>query len=321
MRKLRCEEEKIFGLWRDSTGKDYEISFKKKWGSHEFSDNEIEALLEGKEVCFGYNNRQITGHLQWKHYENNKYFGFCPAFDKEYTEKPILGEVHQSMFQSDKKKEKLMNEFMLAHYYSKLSNLDGTSIQVEIIGDKEMQKQGVDVVYTRDSRKYIVDEKAQIDYITNPIPTFALEILNSASGKVGWFINDELKTEYYMFIWPKAEQRNIQKIDDIKYADYALVEKKRLVDEVEAMQITSDKLLAYARSLAEEKLDGAYEKNNRLYYKEPPFDEGIYLVYTKPPQGDVDGKVERPVNLVVIKSALERWAEEFGTLPKKDLYK
>lgn len=159
-----------------------------------------------------------------------------------------------------------------------------------------------------------------MDYIyrTNgPLGTFALELLNSSSGKVGWFINDNLETEYYMFIWPHADGRLVS-VNNIEYAQYALVEKNKLKDVIERRYQSADRLREYALRLSRGSLDGTTEQYNRLYYKRPPFDENAYLVYTKEPTEDDNGKVERPVNLVVKKILIEGIAEDKGILTRID---
>ena len=66
--------------------------------------------------------------------------------------------------------------------------------------------------------------------------------------------------------------------------------------------------------LSKEKLEGAYEEDNRLKFKKAPFNQSVYLVYTKEPTIGGEGKKEKPVNLVVKKHILDRMAEEKGVL-------
>lgn len=316
---------KVLGLWKDAIGNDNIVSFKNSWGSHEFSDKEVEALLEGREITFN----SITGHLQYRMLDDEKkYFGFCAkSFYKEYDRAPVFNPNVGSRYEIDRRNEAKMNQFMRLHYYSRLKNADGTKVQCEFISDKARQTQGIDVIYSRNDRKYVVDEKAQIDYIyEGPLNTFVLELLNGSSGRVGWFINDELKTEYYMFIWPHADiqytDKQLRNVNDIEYARYALVERTRLKKKIESQYPSADRLMDYAMRLLGGTLEGAYEKNNRRYFKKPPFDRDVYLVYTMPPTHGTNesGKVEQPVNLVVSKKLIEEVAEagETGTLRRND---
>ena len=317
---------RVLGLWKDATGNDNIVSFKNSWGRepHVFSDEEVEALLEGKEITLG----SITGHLQYRTLDSGKkYLGFCPNFDEEYNKEPVFDPNVGSRYEIDRRNETKMNQFMRLYYYSRLINADGTKVEPEFISDKARQTQGIDVIYSRDNRKYVIDEKAQLDYIYSerPLPTFVLELLNSSSGRRGWFINDELKTEYYMFIWPHADiqhkDKQLRSVDDIQYADYALVESTYLKSEIERQYHQSaDRLMEYALRLSEGTLEGAYEEYNKRYFKRHPFDNNAYLVYTMPPTDGTNGngKTEGPVNLVVKRELIEKAAEETGILRRND---
>lgn len=309
------------GKWVDSSGAVNPVRFKKIWGTHLFSEEEKNILLEGNDVEFPYKTGNIKGHLQYKTNQNGKrYFGFCPNFDKEYTAFPIYDPSVDSKFSEDKRKESLMREFMKLHYYSKLINSDGTEIKKDFIDDEVRQKQGVDVILYKDQKKYIIDEKAQLDYIyKGPLETFALELLNSSSGNVGWFINDNLETEYYMFIWPHTDVNGrLVNVNNIEYARYALVEKIRLRKLIEERYQSADELSEYALRLSKGSLEGSTERYNRLYYNKPPFDKNAYLVYTRKPTKDNNGKKEEPVNLVVKNALIEEVAEDKGTLRRTD---
>lgn len=315
------QQDYIFGEWVDSSGSVNSVRFKKKWGEHIFSADEIKMLLLGAMITFPYKGGMICGHLQYrKTQDGRRYVGFCPDFDKEYTIAPVYDATVVSRFEGDRRNEALMNQFMRMYYYSKLLNSDGSSVKSEFISDESRQKQGVDVIFLRDKKKYVIDEKAQIDYIyrtEGPLGTFALELLNSSSGKIGWFINDELETEYYMFIWPHADGR-LMSVNNIEYAQYALVERSRLKEMIEKRYQSVERLREYALRLSKGSLEGTTEQNNRLYYKRDPFDDNAYLVYTREPTGKKEGKVEKPVNLVVKKAMLEMVAEEKGVLKRNN---
>ena len=322
--------EKVLGVWKDAEGSNNIVGFKASWGKHDFSSEEIEILLEGETITFGFTTREgkssfATGHLQYGINEKgNKYLGFFPDFFKEYVERPVFDPSVGSRYEIDKRNAAKMNEFMRIYYYSKLVNEDGTDVLPEFITDAKEQKKEIDVIYFHNNKKYIIDEKAQMDYIyreKGPLDTFALELLNSASGKKGWFVNDELETEYYMFIWPHSDipypDKRLRDVNDIEYARYALVERACLKSKIESQYQSLDVLMEYALGLLEKTLKGTYENNdnNRRYFKKPPFDEEVYLVYTMPPTNgsNENGKVEGPVNLVVPRKFIEEVAEIGGT--------
>ena len=215
----------VNGMWKDSTGNENPVSFKGKWGEHIFTEEEIRALLNGEEICFGYKGKDIRGHIQYCSYNGKEYIGFKPDFDEAYDKEPVF---RGSTFRLDMRKEDIMAEFMRRNYYARLRNDDGTNITYRRIVDQQEQRAGIDVEYARNGRTYLVDEKAQMDYIFNdtPLPTFALEIMG-VKGAEGWFVKSGLKTQYYMFIWPHAEGKPLT-VDSIRYAMYAFVEKKAL---------------------------------------------------------------------------------------------
>lgn len=306
----------IWGDWTDGNGNVYPMRFKKKWGEHEFTEDEQRNLLSGKEIQFQYKKGKITGHLQYFVYDDKQCFGFKSNFpESEYDPKPIYRNMDQgSTFELDLRKEKdVMAEYMGLNYYAKLRNHDGSKVNYKRIDDISEQKQGIDVTYTYQGFTFLVDEKAQMDYIykEKPLPTFSLELLNGSSGAIGWFINDELKTEYYMFIWPHAKSRPLS-VEGIMYAYYVLINKKKLQIAIERKYKKSKtQLLEYAKRMVKEKMgDEVHDKNGKCIgyrYKGDGFDDYGYLYYTL-------SKQERPVNLVVKRSWLEKIAEEYGMI-------
>lgn len=310
------QEDYVWGDWMDGNGDVHPVRFKKRWGRHEFTEVEQRDLLSGKEIHFQYNGREITGHLQYFTFEDKQCFGFRPNFsESEYDPKPIYRDLDQrSTFELDLRKEKdIMSEYMRLNYYAKLRNHDGSQVDYKRIDDIREQRMGVDVTYTYHGLPFLIDEKAQMDYIYNekPLPTFSLELLNGSSGAIGWFINDTLKTEYYMFIWPHAKSRPLS-VEGIMYAYYVLINKEKLQIEIERRYIKNKtQLLEYARRMAKGNMGVAvYDKVGKCIgyrYKGDGFDDHGYLYYTL-------SKRERPVNLVVKRSWLEKIAKEYGML-------
>ena len=313
------EQMYAYGDWTDSNGNVYTMKYKTNWGDHEFTDEEQRRLLSGDEICFEYNGRFVTGHFQYYFFNGRECFGFKSNYPKEeYDPKPTYHELLQkSTFSIDLRRENdIMAEYMRLHYYAKLLNKDKSPvIDYQRITDVEEQKRGIDVSYTQNGTKYLIDEKAQMDYIYNdePLPTFSLELLNSSSGAIGWFINTELKTQYYMFIWPHAERRPLT-VDNIEYVYYALINKEKLQIEVaKKFHKNPSQLLEYARRLTQYKMGAkVYNKDGKCIgyrYKGDGFDDCGYLYYTL-------SKQERPVNLVVKRSWLEEIAETHGKITK-----
>ena len=306
-----------WGDWTDSNGSVHRMRYKTKWGDHEFTDEEQNRLLSGDEISFKYNGKFVTGHFQYYFFNGQEYFGFKSNYPKnEYDLSPTYKALPlKSTFSLDLQRENdIMAEYMRTNYYGNLFNKDKTRVlDYQRITDVEEQKRGIDVTYTQNGTKYFIDEKAQMDYIYNdePLPTFSLEILNGSSGAIGWFINKELKTQYYMFIWPHAERKPLT-VANIEYAYFALVNKEKLQIEVEKrFQKSPSQLLEYARRLTQLKMGQKICDQNGTCigyrYKEDGFDDYGYLYYTL-------SKQEQPVNLIVRRSWLEEVSETHGKI-------
>ncbi len=312
-----AKEDYVIGEWTDSTGDRNPVRYKKFWGEHCFTSDENDRLLAGEEISFIYKDRLITGHLQYYYFNGREVFGFKSDYPSdEYDMHPVFHKDYtKSLFGIDLEKENsVMSEFMRVYYYEKLLKRDSSKVvDYQRITDVNAQKDGIDVILTVDGRRYIVDEKAQMDYIyrEEPLPTFALELLNSASGNIGWLLNPDLKTEYYMFIWPHAGERPLS-VDKVLYAYYSLVNKEKLLIEIQKYyKMDNVRLLEYAKRMATGKMGTEVkDKNGRCIgyrYKEKGFDDRAYLYYTV-------SKSERPVNLVVKRSWLDELSISHGMI-------
>ena len=261
----------------------------------------------------------ITGHLQYYFFKGKEHFGFKSDWPpEEYDRSPVFHGIEtETTFEIDLQNEKnVMSEFMRLYYYNRLRNTDKTNVMdYHRVTDVRSQKEGIDVTCTVNGIRYIIDEKAQMDYIYNsrPLPTFSLELLNATSGNMGWLINPELKTKYYMFIWPHAKKRPL-KIENIEYAYFSLVNKEKLLIEIEKRyKMDRRHLLEYAKQMATRTLgDKVIDSRGRCIgyrYKGNEFDEQAYLYYTIK-------KAERPVNLIVKRAWLDDLSEHHGMIKK-----
>ncbi len=105
----------------------------------------------------------------------------------------------KSTFNADLKKEQQL-ALLLDGYYSKhLKQYD-----FERVYDKKRQFEGVDLILTHKETgvRHSIDEKAQLDYINEDLPTFAFELSYKKAGglKKGWFYDPSKKTEFYALI-------------------------------------------------------------------------------------------------------------------------
>ncbi|MAU27476.1 MAG: hypothetical protein CMH48_05440 [Muricauda sp.] len=102
----------------------------------------------------------------------------------------------KSHFLSDLEKEKKLAALLDGCYQKHLRHYDFIRVH-----DVKRQRQGVDVIFRnkKTGKEYFIDEKAQLDYINEDLPTFAFELLYVKDGgqKQGWFFDKSKKTDFY----------------------------------------------------------------------------------------------------------------------------
>lgn len=206
----------------------------------------------------------------------------------------------------DMKAEEELASFLDNNFYSKLHDKNGNSVKFDRKKDKECQLQGIDVELMADGKKFIIDEKASFYYSNAMIPTFAFEIDSIQKGHEepveGWFVNDRLKTEYYLLIWPNIKcelqdgqwvRKNLKgiKLSDFTIVEAMLIEKQKLLIEVERHGCNKSYLVEYAKRLR-------LLMNNKNESKSENIDDDIKIVYS--------GKIaEKPINAVIQKKLLK----------------
>ena len=148
------------------------------------------------------------------------------------------------------------------------------------------------VVKTLKSVGY-VDEKAQLYYINKNIPTFAFELQFLKMGRVieGWFLNDNLKTDYYLLIWPCASIDDVKRLkkEDFTKLDALMVSKEKLRDKLSSLGLDKETLTQRAYEI----------RKSRTYGKITTGIQGIYYYASDPLK-----YVEAPINIVISKTRL-----------------
>ena len=212
----------------------------------------------------------------------------------------------------DMRAEKQLGMFMDDYFYSRLSTKDGTPIFFQRKSDLKSQLQGVDVCIETSNRRMLIDEKASLYYSNAMIPTFAFEIDSLQKGHdnpvEGWFINDELLTEYYMLIWPNIKctrsnedrqwkRKDLDHLtkDDFTIIEAMLIEKQSIRSMLEKKGYNRSRLLEYARLIRKmaDESDAIIEKN---------IAENVKITYS----GQI---AEKPVNLVIRKEVLKQMSK------------
>lgn len=213
----------------------------------------------------------------------------------------------ESNFNNDNKASIELGKFIEKHFYSEMRREGKISSYTCFYGDddesREMQKEGVDVSlqFMNKSREItlLIDEKSQLSYVNDPVPSFILELqfLKRKSTEVadGWFVRDDLKTEYYEFMWIHADPTGAwltrKQPENVKEEDFRLVylmrvEKKALRKYLEGAGLGIKELVEQANEIRRSKAedpDGPIENN-------PGFP--LHYSYT-------DYLPEKPINLVV----------------------
>ncbi len=104
-----------------------------------------------------------------------------------------------SRFWEDMEKERQLSDFLDLHYAAHLKNYT-----FERIHDLKRQQQGIDLMFVHGptGKRYTVDEKAQLDYLNEDLPTFAFELgyLKNGAPKEGWLFDARKNTEFYALI-------------------------------------------------------------------------------------------------------------------------
>lgn len=203
----------------------------------------------------------------------------------------------KSFRKQDSKAEKQLAAFMDKYFYSRLDT------EYKRVTDPEMQLKGVDVIIGSDSVK--IDEKASLYYSNVMIPTFVFELdfMSGNNCHTGWYLNENLLTDYYMLIWPnirdlydnslkKWVRKDVSEImvNDFTIVEAMLVEKKKINAEFERRMLTAERLLAYVRAIRMAADKSRYRDGYRL-------DDDIKIMLS-------DKLNEKPINLVVNKKLL-----------------
>lgn len=181
----------------------------------------------------------------------------------------------KSSFKADLKKEKQLS-LLLDSYY--LSNLKYYSF--ERITDLDQQLKGVDLIFTHKEKgdPYCIDEKAQLDYINEDLPTFAFEISYQKNGeeKEGWLFDKAKKTDFYSLITAIYSDAP----DAYTYCKITLVNRAKLLTFLNNRGVNKD-------------LDFNPKSHGKHVLKELNQKSEGYLYFSK------DNKAEQPLNLIL----------------------
>ncbi|QLG45369.1 hypothetical protein [Costertonia aggregata] len=106
---------------------------------------------------------------------------------------------NKSSFKSDLEKEQKLALLLDTYYKENLNHYT-----FERVSDIAQQLAGIDVIFKNSAtqQSYYLDEKAQLDYVNEDLPTFAFELCYQKNGKVkeGWLFDTAKKTDFYALV-------------------------------------------------------------------------------------------------------------------------
>lgn len=186
----------------------------------------------------------------------------------------------KSKFIADLSKEKLLTPLLDYNYQKHLKHYS-----FERISNIKKQLEGIDLILkdNRSEKQFFVDEKAQLDYVNESLPTFAFELFYHKNGtqKQGWLFDVSKKTQFYALVTSIYSDED----DVFTSCNITFVNREKLI-------LRLDEL-----GLSKKRLERIISKNQDIHGKLNleqlnPKSEGYLFFSTK-------NKAEKPVNLIL----------------------
>lgn len=194
--------------------------------------------------------------------------------------------MSNSKFNDDLSKEQLLSKYLDEFYTEKFENSD---YSVKRVSDLDLQHNGVDLILYNDNNKFYVDEKAQLDYINNSLPTFAFELsyLKNNSWHKGWLFDNDKITDIYFLVTNIHTNISNNLSSGLSQIKITGIYRQNLI------KLLSEKGLTEIILFNLEKKIRKSGKHGKIVLKElDPRFEGL-LYYSK------NNKNEQPINLVL----------------------
>lgn len=155
-----------------------------------------------------------------------------------------------SLFRQDLSQESILQSYLNQVYIK--AGLDFTRI-----GDKNLQNAGIDVIMKGKKRAVKVDEKAQLHYINESLPTFAMEIsyLKGGNEHEGWLFDDKKITEAYALVFDimlKGQIFKLTRPSDIDSCEVMLVYRHKLIEALQVHGLTREFCMEKSKVLRQE---------------------------------------------------------------------
>ena len=193
-----------------------------------------------------------------------------------------------STYYQDLGKEDILAQYLDASIYPLLSTR--LNVKFERVRDKRQQQDGIDVIAEYAGKSLNIDEKSQLDYINNPIPTCAFEIAYLKNGELreGWLYDKKKVTDRYFYITHIRSRRNDDTIcipEDITGCKILSINRDALINALAKKGVNREACIG---------LSDADNVSRRI---EIPDLKDIYLIRSVQ-------KAEGPLNLVIQRKAI-----------------
>lgn len=161
----------------------------------------------------------------------------------------------KSEFKNDLAKEILLGKHLDRIYREKLSGFE-----IERVTDLDLQNQGVDLKINTETTCFYIDEKAQLDYMDNDLPTFAFEVsyLKNAKEHLGWLFDSHKKTHKYFLITAIYLNHPGYLESGIKSCKVTSVDRSKLIVKLEKRGLDYDRIISINQDLREQNHDGPF---------------------------------------------------------------
>src|SRR6056297_1031298 len=186
----------------------------------------------------------------------------------------------KSKFKADLSKEKKLTPLLDSYYQKHLKQYC-----FERISDLKKQLQGIDLILKdkNSGKPFFVDEKAQLDYVNESLPTFAFELmyLKNNVQKQGWLFDASKKTQFYALV----TSIYLDEDDVFTSCNITFVNREKLIQHLEEVGLSQKRL---ERIISEN-----HSIHGKLNLKQlNPKSEGYLFFSTK-------NKAEKPINLIL----------------------
>lgn len=155
----------------------------------------------------------------------------------------------------------------------------------ERVSNLKQQLQGIDLILKdkKSEKPFFVDEKAQLDYVNESLPTFAFELFYLKKGhqKQGWLFDPNKKTHFYALVTSiYADEK-----DMFTSCNITFVNREKLITHLSTIGLTQEffeqKVMPYKNLHGKVVLEELHPKNDG------------YLFFS------TQNKAEKPINLIL----------------------